>query len=294
MSGVHVSEIDHQLNQYFNSQHVQSLADKSVKLYRGVARTKLIPFCRLKGISKMDKSFIDHMDEYAQYIRDKGSSALTTQEYLTVTKQFFHFFGYDIKHTYRIPRADKQAWDLKQEQRWFSEDEVALCRTYDFRVNHTRNHLLVRLFSETGARINEVANIRVGDINIDYRSLLLHHSKTVPRSVKINAETTFYIKRHLKRIFAGCHADPAANIFPKSNQIYKIIIEMLKSLELKEKGDGRGPHTFRHYVATYMRYVLRLDLDYVSKVLGDTSEMVTTRYIHPTPEMLHNLVGRAL
>lgn len=84
------------------------------------------------------------------------------------------------------------------------------------------------------------------------------------------------------------------SIFPRSNQIYKIVIEMLEDLNLKRKDDGRGPHTFRHYVATYMRYILRLDLDYVSKILGDSNDMVTTRYIHPTPEMLNNLVGRAL
>jgi hypothetical protein len=29
--------------------------------------------------------------------------------------------------------------------------------------------------------------------------------------------------------------------------IYKIIDSMLKDLGLKTKGDGRGPHTFRHY-----------------------------------------------
>ena len=45
--------------------------------------------------------------------------------------------------------------------------------------------------------------------------------------------------------------------------IYKIIDTMLKDLNLKTKGDGRGPDTFRHYVATNLRYNFRMDLDHV-------------------------------
>ena len=289
-----VSVIEDQVTQYFESQRKEALAESTKKMYRGVARSKLIPFCKLKGIMRLDESFSDYMEDYAQYIRDSGATAQTTLEYLTVTQQFLTFHGYNIKHNYRIPRADKQAWDLKQEQRWFSEYDVAMCRTYVFRFQHTRNHLLVRLFSETGARLNEIANIRLKDINFSTRNLLLHHSKTIPRSVSLNAETLIYMKRHIEKAFPGHDPNSPAFIFPQSNQIYKIIIEMLQDLKLKKKDDGRGPHTFRHYVATYMRYILRLDLDYVSKILGDSNDMVTTRYIHPTPEMLNNLVGRAL
>lgn len=292
MSYVHVSEIEEQLNQFFTDQRKTALAGSTQKTYRGVAMGKLLPFCKIKGINRLDESFSEHMDEYAQFIRDLGNTAQTTRQTLTVTKQFFAFHDVKIDHTYRIPRQDKQAWDLKHEQRWFSEYEVAMCRTYEFRMKPTRNHLLVRIFSETGARINEVATIRLCDVDLRNRSLLLHHSKTVPRTVKLNAETAIYMQRHIDKNFSGTEQNPTAYIFPKSNQIYKVIIEMLTDLGLKKKGDGRGPHTFRHYVATYMRYVQRLDLDFVSRVLGDTSEMVTTRYIHPTPEMLHNLSAR--
>lgn len=209
-----VSVIEDQIQQFFDSQRKEALAESTKKMYRGVARSKLIPFCKLKGIMRLDESFSEYIEEYAQYIRDSGATAQTTLEYLTVTQQFFTFHGYDFKHKYRIPRADKQAWDLKQEQRWFSEYEVALCRTYIFRFHHTRNHLLVRLFSETGARLNEIANIRLKDINFHSRCLLLHHSKTIPRSVFLNAETMIYMKRHIDKAFPGHDLHSAYFHFP--------------------------------------------------------------------------------
>lgn len=281
-----VSVIEDQIQQFFDSQRKDALAESTKKMYMGVAKSKLIPFCKRNNIMRLDDTFQGYMEEYAQFLRDEGVTAHTAIEYLTVTQQFFSFHGYEVKHNYRIPRADKQAWDLKQEQRWFSEDEVAMCRTYTFRVNHLRNHLIVRLFSETGARINEIANIRLRDVDLHTKTMLLHHSKTIPRSIRLNAETTIFMRQHIKDTFPDPALSMNENIFPGKNMIYKVIMEMLNDLEIKQKGDGRGPHTFRHFVATYMRYVLRLDLDFVSKVLGDTSEMVTTRYIHPTPDML--------
>lgn len=283
-----VPKIEAQIQEYFKSQRKDALAKSTKQMYLGVVRSKLIPFCKMVGIEQLDETFQDHIDDYIHFIRNYGISAHTTSEYLTVTKQFFTFHGIRLEYTFRIPRAEKQAWDLKQERRWFSERDVALCRTYIFRVFNTRNHLLVRIFSETGARINEVANIKFHDINFNTKTLLLRHSKTVPRSVKLSEETIIYFERHIDSFPAGKqHQD--LYLFPRKNQIYKIVMEMLRDLNLKRHGDGRGPHTFRHYVATDLRYGKRLDLDFVSRMLGDTSEMVTTRYIHPTPEMLHRL-----
>ncbi len=65
---------------------------------------------------------------------------------------------------------------------------------------------------------------------------------------------------------------------------YKIIDSMLKDFGLKTKGDRRGPHTFRHYMATNLRYNFRMDLDHVARLLGDTQKTISSRYLHPTAE----------
>jgi integrase len=236
---------------------------------------------------------MEKRDNFANFLRNQKVSAHTAQSYLTITKLLFSFHGLHIKHTYKIPRQDKQAFDLKHEKRWFSGEDIALCKTYMFRNNHIRNHLIVRLMCETGARINEIANISVCDVKLKHKTILLSLSKTTPRPVFFTPETAIYLGNHLKTSFPNLEKNSFKKISPGKNMIYKIIDRMLKDLGLKTKGDGRDPHTFRHYVATNLRYNFKMDLDHVARLLGDTQKTISSRYLHPTAEMLHNLINKA-
>ena len=293
MSISYLPEVESQINQYFNSQNTMALADSTKALYNAVIRKKLLPFCKEQRIDNLNEKFTDHMDGFCGFLRDKKVSAHTIQSYLTITKLLFTFHGHHIKHTYKIPRQAKQAFDLKHEKRWFSGEDIAKCKTFMFKINHIRNHLLVRLMCETGARINEIANISVCDIKLKEKAILLSWSKTTPRPVFFTPETAIYLNKHLEASFPNLEKDSFKKIFPGKNMIYKVIDSMLKDLGLKTKGDGRGPHTFRHYVATNLRYNFRMDLDHVARLLGDTQKTISSRYLHPTAEMLHNLMNRA-
>lgn len=293
MSNHCLSKVEDQIQQYFNSQHKQALAKTTKTSYKGVARSKLIPFCELNGINELDGSFVDHMDDLVEFLQENGNSGRTIQSYLTIIKSFLRFHGHEIKYTYRIPRADKQENDLKHENRWFSENEIAQIRTYRFRVNHNRNHLFVRLLLETGARVNEIANIRVKDIKILAKMIKLTESKTVPRPVFFGSETAIYLSRLLNSNYPDQGKDSLKKIFPGKNMLYKIITEMLNNLKIKSPCDGRGPHTFRHYVATDMVYRAKTDLVHVAKLLGDTPTTISQNYLHPTAEMLQSIMSKA-
>ncbi len=101
----------------------------------------------------------------------------------------------------------------------------------------------------------------------------------------------------MERFFKDKYPDPAADafkeIFPGKNRIYKIIIEMLEDLGLKQPGDGRGPHTFRHFVATNLHHVQGMRLTSVASLLGDTPDTISSRYLHPTAEMLQAEISQA-
>lgn len=291
MSYCTLSKVSDQIQQYFNHPNTRALATSTQKLYHGVAKNKLIPFCRLKNISQLDESFVGVMDEYADFIKFK-TSARTTASYLTISKIFFRFHGIQLKHTYRIPRKDKQENDLKHERRWFSAEDIEKCLAYQHRVNHNRNHLLVRLLIETGARVDEIAHIYAGDVNIFKKTVLLSHSKTIPRPVFFKKKTTFFMEKHLRENFY-LPSDKKRFIFPSKNMIYKIVVEMLENLKLKQKDDGRGPHTFRHYTATHLRFVENMDIYNVATLLGDSVDTIRDCYLHPTPDMLHSVISKA-
>jgi integrase len=233
------------------------------------------------------------MEDYIDYLRSKKHTGQTIQGYITVTKLLFRFHGAPLSFSYRIPRADKQQFDLKHEKRWFSDREVAMCRTYQFHSNHTRNHILIRLLTETGARENEIAHITVGDVNIWGKEVLITHSKTIPRTVFISQETAILLENYFQSKYPDQRRDIDVKIFPGKNQIYKIICKMLLDLDLKIKKDGRGPHTFRHFVATFLYFEKNMPLTDVAFIMGDKTPTIENNYLHPTTAMLGSRMRKA-
>lgn len=282
--------IQEQIDTYLNHQNTRALARGTVKLYTSVFKNKLVPFCRHHTVEKLDADFIDLMDQYAQFLIDSGLSARSTASYLTISKIVFRFHGVDLKHTFRIPREDQQANDIKHQRRWFSDEDIARCKTYRFRVNHTRNHLFLRLLLDTGARVDELAHITVGNVKLERKMIELDYSKTIARWVFFDPETGVYLQKYLQDAFPDPVASADRLIFPSKNMLYKIIVEMLSDLGLKKQCDGRGPHTFRHYVATNLVYVRKKDVAHVAKLLGDTPDTITNNYLHPTAEMLQAIM----
>ncbi len=293
MSELYLPELESQINQYFSHQRTRALSKETQKTYRIILYVHLLPFCKEKGISKLDQDFVDHMDDYIDYLRAKGCTGQTIQGYITVTKLLYRFHGKPIMYSYRIPREDKQAFDLKHERRWFTDRHVALSRTYQFKSNNARNHILVRLLTETGGREDEIAHIKVGDVDIRKNEILITHSKTTARTVFISEETAIHIENYFKSKFPDPVESALTKIFPGKNQIYKIITAMLKDLGLKTSVDGRGPHTFRHYVATDLYFVKNMPLTDVAFIMGDTPPTIEKNYLHPTTAMLHNRMKKA-
>ena len=67
---------------------------------------------------------------------------------------------------------------------------------------------------------------------------------------------------------------------------------MLDELEINRL--GRGPHTFRHFVATKLFYDGGMRIEDVATLMGTTAENITKNYLHPTPLMLRERVFDAM
>jgi len=293
MTETTVSKIADQINAYLHCPNTLALARKTQHLYKAALKKKLLPFCVLQDITDLEDDFKSHMGAYVKYLLGNGLTAHSTQQYLTITKIFLGFMGVPVKFTFKIPRPAKQAYDLKHQKRWFTDFDIARCKTYRFNRNHGRNHSLVRLLCETGARVNEIAQIKRCDVKIEKGTLLLGVSKTIPRPVFFSQETGIYLAMFLNVKFPDPLADSFKRVFPSSNQIWRIINDMLADLGMKHTGDGRGPHTFRHYVATDLHFVRGMDLTDVAFLLGDTPETISSRYLHPNAEMLQSRMKKA-
>lgn len=238
----------------------------------------------------------DALAQYTDTLTSQGKSGNSIQQYMTILKIFLRWNETPVEFTYKIPSAEKKKQKLKSMSRWFTENEIQLCIEYRFPCNHIRNHLITRLLIETGARVREVANVATGDIDLPNGMIWLKDSKTEPRAAFFSSETKQGFKRFLA---SGVRTDlfnKSTRLFPSVPQVKRIINDMLKDLGLKPEAgkDGRGPHTFRHYCATYLHYIGKMELNDVAVLLGDSPDMIRDRYLHPTPDMLRDRIGKAM
>jgi len=276
-----------QIERYFEAiNQTKSLSTKTLKSYENSLK-KLSDYCRAGGII-IDQSFDMHAFATELSKTMKGTSI---QLCLTTVRHFLKWLGCPTDYSFRIAHDERKDSQRKSLARWFSEEDVAKCLAYDFAalqcyVKTLRNKILVRLLVETGARIKELSLIRAEDVNIETRMIMLNDSKTVPRPVFFSPETAVLMEKLLLRVDGG--------LFPSEDQCAKIVKDMLSYLGLKNGSDERGPHTFRHYVATWLHYEGGMDIKDIAFLLGDQPDTIVNVYIHPTPDMLRRRVGKAM
>jgi integrase len=131
--------------------------------------------------------------------------------------------------------------------------------------------------------------LRAKNLEIEDRIVWLMDSKTESRPAffLFHTQTILEALRSVKDPWEG-------ELFPDVDTVKKMIYRVLRALGLKGKADGRGPHTFRHYVTARMFYVGGMRIEEIAFLLGDTTDTVVQNYLQPTPLMLKERVQRAM
>jgi len=288
----HKADINMVIAQYLSS--ISSLRPNTINLYRNGLQ-RLQGYCNWLGMDNVDlNNFQEYMPGYAAYLESLNCGGPTIQQYLTIAKMFFKWNGTPIEYTYRIPASERKEAQLKAVSRWFTEIEVEMCREYSFpdSRNSVRNQAIVCLLIDTGARVREVSRIMSRDVDLENRTVFLSDSKTEPRPAFFSKDTARILLIYKERAMLDMGWQD--RIFPSTKQVQKIINDMLIDLGLKNGADGRGPHTFRHYVATWLHYEGGMSIMDIAFLLGDTPKTIEDNYIHPTPNMLQRRVDAAM
>lgn len=279
---------------YLCSTEVQSLT----KATRSNYENALNSFKRFRKKQEAVTTAIDaaFLEKYTKYL-SRNKSGSTIQQYITVVKLYLAWAGNPVMFSYRIPAEEKKRQQMKEINRWFSEEDIEKCLAYDFPTSSepvkSRNQLLIRLLVETGARISEIASINAEDFDIPNRMVFLRTSKTEPRPAFYSDRTAETLARFKSQHIAIGDVW-TGRVFPKTEYLKQLVTDMLKALGLKNGNDGRGPHTFRHYVATYLYFVGGMPLEDVAISLGDRPDTIRENYLHPTPSMLQRKFNMAM
>ena len=280
--------ITESIKDFLNSRDIQTLSDSSQDMYRYA----LVNFSGYFSDEKVIDVSAGTLETLCSFLLENKKSISTIKQYLTIVKMYLKWAGNPIEYSFKAPAGAKKKQQMKQIERMFTEEEVERILNYEFQNGTAlRNKIMVRLLFETGARINEIACIKWKDINPMERTVWLRTSKTVPRPAFISRETNLMLSRYRESDafnFTGDDDDLEweKNLFPNVAQCKKIFTDMLVDLGLKNGADGRAAHTARHYFATMLRYDKGMDIDDIAVLLGDTSIIIKSTYLHPTAKHL--------
>ena len=281
------------IQQYLESPDVTSLAKSTRDLYR-YSLGHVEEFLKISVISDgtWERWLSTNFHQFTMFLEHKKLSGKSIQQYLTCTKIFLKWAGFPVDFTYKISNEDRQENKQKHLDRWFSEEDIERCLEYQFENSNSDGFLyriVVRLLVETGVRVGEIATIKAEDVHLHDRYLYVH-GKTEPRPVIFSDKTASMLAMVVSDTMPWGNS---TTIFPEVSKLKAVITRMLENLGLKNGNDGRGPHTFRHYTATYLFYVGGMRLEDLAFLLGDKVETIRERYLHPTPEMLRARVFKA-
>lgn len=148
--------------------------------------------------------------------------------------------------------------------------------------NALRDVAVIEMLFATGMRISELCSLKVGDVNIYDRSILIYGKGSKERKIQIGNEDVIHILEEYKREFQ-VQIQKCKHFFVNqegkalSDQSIRRMINKYTSLAAIDI--HITPHMFRHTFATSL---LEADVDirYIQEMLGHSSINITEIYTH--------------
>ena len=162
-----------------------------------------------------------------------------------------------------------------------------------------RDHLLLTMLYNTGARVSEIIGVRVGDVVLDESACVhLHGKGRKQRSTPLWKSTVQEIRAWLKRNPA-LKADDAllpnrdGHAMTRFNVTQRLEIAVAKASEVHSSLSKRkiSPHTVRHTVAMHLLQS-GVAFSVIALWLGHESTTTTHRYVEANLEMKEKALAK--
>jgi site-specific recombinase XerD len=271
---------------------VKGLRPASVRSYRDTVRLLLLftaadKGCKLTRLTVADLTF-DRIVAFLRHLEhDRGNHARTRNQRLAAVHTLFEY----------IATRDPQMLGVCQrvaaiparrvappETRFLERDEIeTLLRNLPQQGRYAlRDRALLMLLYNTGARVQEVADLRVGHLDLSTHPLVRLHGKGDKwRTCPLWQQTA-----HLLHSLQDTSDPPltpqdpvfAANGRPLTRSgIYKIVRRHAGGFDDPRTGRRVSPHTFRHTAAVHL-VEAGVDVNVIRGWLGHADLTTTNRY----------------
>ncbi|MEW6049947.1 MAG: tyrosine-type recombinase/integrase [Candidatus Zixiibacteriota bacterium] len=159
-----------------------------------------------------------------------------------------------------------------------------------------RNYMMVALLYVTGLRREELAGVRLSDIDLSRGLITTIGKGNKQRVVPVGDNTLSDLKRYLeeRERFAHMRASSAPHLFlNKAGQGVSVrTVDRLVKQFARSHGMEFTPHTLRHSFATHL-LENGADLLLIKEILGHASLSTTQKYTHVTAESMKRVYQAA-
>lgn len=223
-------------------------------------------------------AFVRHLEEV------RNNHPRTRNQRLALLHTFFEYLA--VRHPEMLAVAERVAAIPPKrvpppETRFLERDEIAtlFAQLPSAGRNAARDRALILFLYNTGARVQEVVDLRAGDIDLEpIARVRLHGKGDKWRTCPLWAETA----QHLATLLGQGPCPPDRVVFSSRNGapmtrfgIYKIVRRHTRHLEARL---GRiGPHVFRHTTAVHL-LESGVEVNVIRGWLGHVSLDTTNRY----------------
>lgn len=233
------------------------------------------------------------LEMYLEWLNNRYNNMKTFKRKIATIKAFYNYMEvqghikYNPAKKIRL-RYKKEnelphiitAKDIEKLLIYFSDKYINSETMYSKKIAH-RNLLIVRLLMSTGMRVSEICNIRVENIFIESKKIIINGKGKKERNIYIGDEFTLnllneylfkYHKKGYVYLFVG-----STNGKCISTQTVRLFIRKAKTvLGIR---NTITPHMFRHTFATFL-LEQNVDIRYIQDILGHSSIAVTQLYTH--------------
>ncbi|MCM8823634.1 MAG: site-specific tyrosine recombinase XerD [Candidatus Omnitrophica bacterium] len=241
-----------------------------------------LKYCGIESIGNIKKADIIN---FISAFRNKVSPR-SISRYVSSIRSFHRFLlrekvvGVDPSELIDSPKLEKKIPQV------LSRREVSrLLETPDLSsVQGIRDKAILELMYATGLRVSEVANLKIGDINLDIGFLKCIGKSSKERIVPLGKVAQGFLREYIERARNRLLKDKVSDILfldqggraLTRQSIWKMIKKMVKKANINRVVT---PHTLRHSFATHLLEG-GADLRSVQEMLGHANITTTQIYTH--------------
>lgn len=270
-------------------QYQKRLDEKTLKAYR----IDLTQFHTKVTTNHISQISIDILENFIAELHQKYKPK-TVKRKIASVKALFHYLEYkEIIHQnpfnkihvkFREPVILPKTIPLHTVEHFLSTiyKYHAQAKTDCQKKNTLRDIAIIELLFATGIRISELCSLKVNDVNLYDKNILIYGKGSKERKIQIGNDDVIHILEEYKATFLS--ETQSCNYFfvnqsgkAVSDQSIRRMIHKYTSLAAIEL--HITPHMFRHTFATSL---LEADVDirYIQEMLGHSSINITEIYTH--------------